>query len=173
MTELLVLAILLEGNYTIYKIKQKIKNNFSIFSSASFGAIHPAVKKLEKDGFISAKRKMSIGGQKSSTYSITNKGKDYFKELMLSEISESPLYSNQLSGIKIMLLDLLDEKLRKDTINSIQKHYEIHLLNLEDLLESLKNQRVKDKEKYFFRTKFLQHYADKISREISWIREIN
>jgi len=64
MTELLILAILLEGEYTTYKIRQKIKNMFSVFLSASFGSIHPALKKLEKNGFISAKREMSGGGQK-------------------------------------------------------------------------------------------------------------
>ena len=39
---------MLNGEFTIYKIKQKIENNFSVFLSASFGSIHPAIKKLEK-----------------------------------------------------------------------------------------------------------------------------
>jgi len=172
MTDLLILAILLDYEYTIYKIKQKIENNFSIFLSASFGSIHPAVKKLEKNGFISAKKKLSSGGQKSSTYSITREGKEYFKKLMTAEITESPSYSNQLINIKIMLIDLLDENLQKITIDSIKKYYEIHLLNTKELIETLDEVKIKDK-KNFFQIKFLKHYADKISREISWLQGLN
>ena len=170
MTELLILAILLNGEFTIYKIKQKIENNFSVFLSASFGSIHPAMKKLEKNGYISAKRKMSSGGQKSSTYSITVEGKEHFKNLMTSEITESPTYSNQLINIKMMLLDLLDENLRKDTINLIKKYYEIHLLTARELLETLKGTSGKEKERNFFQITHLKNHTDNISRELNRIQ---
>lgn len=165
MTELLILAILLNSEHTIYKIKQKIENNFSLFLSASFGSIHPAMKKLEKNGFISAKRKISSGGQKSSAYFITAKGKEHFNALMTSEITESPMYSNQLINIKMMLLDLLDENLRKETINLIKKYYEIHLLNARDLFETLKNMQINEKEKNYFQINHLKSYIENISRE--------
>jgi DNA-binding PadR family transcriptional regulator len=169
MTELIILAVLIGGEHTIYRIKQKIKNSFSVFLSASFGSIHPALRKLEKDGYISAKRKMSNGGQKSSFYSITNKGKEYFKELMTAEIDEPVSYSNQMANIKIMLFDQLDESLRKNVIESIKRYYEISMLNTRDLLESLEAQQAGEKEKKIVRIRLLKHYADKISREISWI----
>jgi len=169
MTELLILAILLNGEYTIYKIKQKIKNNFSVFLSASFGSIHPALKKLEKGGFISAKRRMSSGGQKSSTYFITIDGKEHFKNLMISEITESPACSNQLINIKMMLLDLLDENLRKKTIDSIKKHYELYLLSSEELIETIENSSIKTK---MFQLKFLKHHLEKILGELNWIKNI-
>ena len=173
MTELLVLAILLNGEFTIYKIKQQIENNFSVFLSASFGSIHPAMKKLEKNGFISAKRKMSAGGQKSSTYSITNEGKEHFENLMISEITESPTYSNQLINIKMMLLGLLDENLRKHTINLIKKYYEIHLLTARELLETLKASSAKEKERNFFQITHLKNYTDNISRELNRIQGLS
>ena len=171
MTELLILAILLSSECTMYKIKQKIKNKFSVFLSASFGSIHPAVVKLEKNGFICAKRKLSAGGQKSFTYSITAKGKDYFKELMVAEIIESPAHLNQLINIKIMLLDLLDETSRKYAINSIKNYYKIHLLNAEELLETLAGKQ--EKKDNFFQINFLKHHIDKISRELNWIQGLN
>ncbi|HBG49768.1 MAG TPA: hypothetical protein DDW90_09770 [Cyanobacteria bacterium UBA9971] len=173
MTELLILAILLNGEFTIYKIKQKIENNFSVFLSASFGSIHPAIKKLEKNGFISAKRKMSGGGQKSSLYSITTEGKEHFKNLMTSEIIESPACSNQLINIKMMLLGLLDENLRKDTINLIKKYYEIHLLTAEELLETLKDSSVKEKEQNYFQITHLKNYTNNISFELNRIQGLN
>ena len=172
MTELLILAILLEGEFTGYKIKHKIKSNFSVFLSASFGSIHPALKKLEKSGFISTKRKMSNGGQKSSFYSVTPEGKKYFKELMSAEIADSPLFSNQLINIKLVLLDLTDENLRKETVNSIKRYYEIQLLNTEELLEKAEEPHLKNKEKNFMQIKFLKHHADKISRELNWIQSL-
>jgi len=173
MTDLLVLAILFDGEFTLYKIRQQIKSNFYLFLSASFGSIHPAVKKLEKNGFISVKQKMSRGGQKSSTYFITNEGKNYFKEIMTSEIAESPLFSNQLINIKIMLLDKLDADLRKASIEKVKRYYELHLLSTGELLETLEFSQNKKKEKNFFQIKLLKHYADKISREISWIEGLS
>jgi len=172
MTELLILAILLNGEYTIYKIKQKIKNNFSVFLSASFGSIHPAVKKLEKGGFISAKRKMSAGGQKSSNYFITAEGKEHFKNLMISEITESPACSNQLINIKMMLLDLVDENLRKITVDLIKKYYEIHLLTARRILENLENPSAKTKKEKIFQIIHLKNYIANLSRELVRIKEL-
>lgn len=162
MIELLILAILLDGEYTIYKIKQKIKSSFSVFLGASFGSIHPALKKLEKNGHISALRKMSEGGQKSSIYAITERGKIHFDELMTAEIIEPLTISGQLVNIKIMLIDLLDKNSQKVAVNSIKRYYEISLLNIKDLADILNNPH---------QIKFLKHQADKISREINWIQQ--
>ena len=164
MTELLVLAILLEGNFTLYKIKQNILNIFSVFLSASFGSIHPAVKKLEKNGYISVKNKMSKGGQKSSVYSITPKGKKYFEELMLADISDSPFFAERIINIKLMLLDSVNKEARKTVLESIKGYYEIRQINAKDLLENMEKTEEKD-----FRKKLLKHYADKVSSEIKWV----
>lgn len=173
MTELLILAALLYKEYTIYKIKQKIKNEFSVFSTASFGSIYPALKKLEKNGFISAKRKMSSGGQKSSKYLITNEGKKYFTELMTAEIPELSSYSSQIINIKLMLMDLLDENSRKTTLDSIKRYYEIHLFNNRELLKTLEEEQSGNKENKKFKIMFLKHYTDKISQELKWIQDLN
>lgn len=174
MIDILILAVLLDEELTIYKIKQKIKANFSVFLSASFGSIHPSTKKLEKSGFIFAKRKMSSGGQKSSFYSITAEGKKHFRELMTSEIEESPLFSNQLINIKLMLLDLLNENSRKTAIDWIKRYYQIHLLNTTELLETLEQSQTKNQNKNnFLKIKFLKNYAAKISGEIKWIQSLN
>lgn len=171
MIEILILAILIKETRTIYKIKQEIKNSFSVFLSASFGSIYPAVKKLEKNGYINAIRKLSSGGQKSSVYSITAKGKEHFSKLMTSEIPETPLFAGSISGIKLMLIDMLDKDLRKISIDSIKKYHEIQLLNAGGLLKNTES--LQNKENNLFRKKFLKHHLDKISAEISWLETLN
>jgi DNA-binding PadR family transcriptional regulator len=172
MIELLILAILLDGENTIYKIRQKLQNIFFLFISSSFGSVHPALKKLEKNELISVKRKMTEGGKKSCLYSLTNKGKKYFDELMTSAITEPVTYSNQIANIKIMLLDRLNENLRKYAIESVKKYYEIKLLNTKDLLGTLEKTQGREKEKHLFKIILLKHQIDKISREINWIEDI-
>lgn len=165
MTELLILAILLEGEFTIYKIKQKILSIFSLFSYPSFGSIYPALKKLEKRGCVSAKKKISQRGQRSSLYSIKPEGKEYFRELMTNSIDEKTFFSDRLANIKIMLLDLLqDENLRRQTIDSVKRYYEVQLLNLEETINALENSKEEDKN--YFRIKLLRHHANRISDEI-------
>ncbi len=173
MTELVILAILLNEKYTIYKIKQKIKDNFSVFLGASFGSVYPAVKKLEKNGYIIVKQKMTRGGQKCHIYSITKKGKDYFNELMIKEIPDIALYSSQLINLKMMLLDFIAEDNCKQTINSIKKYYEINLLQFEELLGILKSRQTEDKEKFNYRIAFTKHYKDKILKELNWLQDLN
>ena len=73
----------------------------------------------------------------------------------------------------MMLLDLLDENLRKNTINLIKKYYEIHLLTARELLETLKASSAKEKERNFFQITHLKNYTDNISRELNRIQGLS
>ena len=96
MIELLILIVLLDEKSSIYGIKKKIESLFSLFLKTSFGSLYPALKKLEKNGHITVKTQLSSGGQKKSTYSITNKGKEHFKHLMFEELPANPVAANQI-----------------------------------------------------------------------------
>ena len=54
MLETLILYTLLERNLTIYGVRKYILQSFSIFVKPSLGAIYPAIKRLEKKGYIEA-----------------------------------------------------------------------------------------------------------------------
>lgn len=107
MTEFLILASLMDGTKTIYAIKKHIDENFTVFYKISLGAIHPSLAKLRILKLIALDEKMSSGGQKSSFYSITKKGKDYFVEIMNKPIDFNKKDSGQLADLKMILLPLL------------------------------------------------------------------
>jgi len=163
MIELLVLGILLDGESTIYGLKQKAKSEFSLLTGASFGSIHPAIKRLEKAGFVSAKNTVSKGGQKSSLFKLTNKGKQKFEEIMKEELPETLYSSHQEAGLKIIFLDKINDDNKKTVLQSVKTFYENLLLNI-------KIQHEKDSSpKNSSRSKFLKHYEEKISKEILFI----
>jgi len=163
MIELLILGILLDGEKTIYKLKQTAKAEYSLLTGASFGSIHPALKKLEEGEFVSSKNKISKGGQKSSYFKITSKGKAKFEELMGCELPESLYSSHQIAGLKIIFLDKLDEEKQKTALSSIQNFYENLHLSIKLQLEGEVSNKTSS------RYKFLKHYEEKISKEISFI----
>lgn len=109
MSELLILFSLLKNKSTIYGIKQKIHKSVGFFLNISLGQIYPALKKLEKNGHVKVKSSMSEGGKKSSIYSITSSGVEYFENLMLEDYPAN-YYSIQLVNIKVLLLSSLNRE---------------------------------------------------------------
>ena len=70
MIELMILFSLLKRDLTMYAVHKFIIENFSPFTQPSFGAIKPALVRLEKGEFISARKIMSEGGRLSVYYSV-------------------------------------------------------------------------------------------------------
>jgi len=90
MIELLILHTLSKHSFTMYSIKKEIETVFSALSIPSFGAIKPALKKLEKLECIKSGKLMSDGGKLSIYYTITAKGKERLRELLLEDFSQNP-----------------------------------------------------------------------------------
>ena len=162
MTELLILAVLVKEKNTIYGIRQKIKDIFSIFFLISFGSIHPTLKKLHENRFVTVKTKLSSGGQKSSVYSITPSGIERFKSLMLDDLPENPSQSAQLINIKLMLLSYVDKDLQNIVINKILKNLETQKICIQQLLKN--NDKIQEK--------LLRRVFDKILEDILWIKTL-
>ncbi|OGI24795.1 MAG: hypothetical protein A2287_03090 [Candidatus Melainabacteria bacterium RIFOXYA12_FULL_32_12] len=166
MIELLILTILLDNKSSIYGIKQKIENKFSAFFKISFGSIYPALKKLEKNKYVTVKTQLSPGGQKKSTYSITNEGKEYFQVLMLEVLPENPALASQLINIKLIALPKIEVTLQQQATNTIIEHLEHNKANIEILLNNPENN--KDK----FQKKFLEYNLIKTLEDIKWISSL-
>ena len=81
MLEQLILFLLIKRELTMYGIQKAILDSFSAYTKPSFGAIKPALKRLEADGFIRSRRAMSEGGKQSGFYSITNDGLQELKKM--------------------------------------------------------------------------------------------
>ncbi len=79
-----LLGFLSLRDLSMYEIKGAVQKSVGFFYTASFGSLHPALKKLEKEGFVRAKKKSGARGK--ITYSITAAGRRAHETWLRSEI---------------------------------------------------------------------------------------
>jgi len=113
MIELLTLYSLLKRDLTMYAISKNIESNFGVFTKPSFGAIKPALRRLETGGFITSRKIMSDGGRLSVFYTITKTGKDELVRLLLDEFTVNPLQFFSNARVKLSCADILSQDERK------------------------------------------------------------
>ncbi len=128
----LCLSILYERDATGYEIRQlSTKGEYSYFVEASFGSIYPALKKLEKEGFVTSRYETAKGSPTKKIFSITDKGRSKFYNSLFDEIGEDIFRSEFLLFARFV--SLLPASLVKQRINEkierLKKKRE-HLLSI-------------------------------------------
>lgn len=113
MIELLILYIILKRDYTMYSIQKRIEDNFAPFTSPSFGALKPALRRLEEKECLTSRKMMSDGGKLSVFYEITKAGVNELKRLLLEDLSENPLQFLSNARVKLSCADCLDNEEKK------------------------------------------------------------
>jgi DNA-binding PadR family transcriptional regulator len=86
MLDKLILGLLIYKDLTIYDLKKAFDEGINQFFSTSFGALHPAVKKLCDRKLITSVSKIEKGRSKK-IYSLTKAGRAHFLEWLSEEIS--------------------------------------------------------------------------------------
>lgn len=127
MTEICILFCLLQREMTIYTVRKTIFDLFGAFTKPSHGTIHPALKKLLEDEYVSKRDVLSDGGKKSSYYSITDKGKKLYTELMLGELSNNPtIFLNEIC-IKYGAISFLSKDNKEQVVKNCERALEIYI----------------------------------------------
>ena len=134
MIEIMILYILLKHDLTMYAIHKRIQENFLAFTSPSFGAVKPALVRLEKQGCISSSKIMSDGGKLSVYYSITKDGVKELRNLLLKPLSQNPLQFLSDARIKLSCVSFLDGSDAHDVFIDIKSNALLHKLNAEKIL---------------------------------------
>ncbi len=75
-TKPMILSILVSGENYGYQIIQKVKELSGGKLEWSDGMLYPVLHRLEKDGFIRSKWKISDGGRLRKYYKLTDKGRE-------------------------------------------------------------------------------------------------
>ncbi len=166
MIELIILTVLQKSKNTIYGIKEEINRMFVPFLKVSFGSLHPALKKLEKDKYLSVKTVTSTGGKKRSVYSLTKEGRAYFNSLMLENLPENPSSADKLINIKLISLDFADETQHKVILDNIKNYLELLKIRIENVLKSEETQYGKLQEKA------VRFSIEEINAKIDFIKSI-
>ena len=120
MIELLILFALTKREYTMYSIHKFIEDNFGAYTKPSFGAIKPALVRLEKNDCLTTRKIMSDGGKLSVYYSITKTGLEVLKKLIISNLSENPLQFLSNARIKLSCASFLSDEERAELFFNIK-----------------------------------------------------
>ena len=139
MIELLVLYVVSKKELTMYAVSKAIMDNFAAYSQPSFGAIKPALNRLEKKGFIRSRKAISEGGKLSGFYSISPEGKEELKKLLLEKISVNPLQFGSVSKIKLSCASYLAQDEKAALFLEIKRKAQEHKFTAEKTLENESN----------------------------------
>lgn len=139
MIELLILYILTEKELTMYAIQKHILDNFAAYTQPSFGAVKPALTRLEKSGFIRSRKAMSDGGKLSGFYSITADGREELKKLLLENISNNPLQFQSTARIKLSCASYLAKDERTALFSQLKTKAQEHKFTAENTLAQASN----------------------------------
>lgn len=134
MIEILILYTIHKREKTIYSIRKDIMEIFGAYTKPSIGTIHPALQRLLKANAVELKENFSEGGKKSSYYSITNKGLQYFKEAFFNTSSDNPSIFYTELQVKLGTMGLLSAEDRKKFIVYFSKKIDIFQFELENKL---------------------------------------
>lgn len=135
MIELLILYTILNRDYTMYSIQKRIQDCFAPYTNPSFGAIKPALRRLEEKECLTSRKIMSEGGKLSVFYEITNKGINELKRLLMDDLSDNPLQFLSYARIKLCCAACLDTDERKRLYYSVKmramqfKNYAQNIMN--------------------------------------------
>ncbi|MGP7818093.1 PadR family transcriptional regulator [Niallia sp. 01092] len=89
-----ILGFLFEEELSGYDIKRKMEISVSHFFDASFGAIYPALRKMEKEESVVKKIVSQDGKPNKNVFEITDKGRREFEEYMMSPINPTTIRSD-------------------------------------------------------------------------------
>jgi DNA-binding PadR family transcriptional regulator len=112
MIELLILYVILKRDYTMYAIQKRIEDNFAPFTKPSFGALKPALRRLEEKECLTSRKIMSDGGKLSVYYEISRNGINELKRLILEDLSDNPIQFLSNARIKLSCADCLNKEER-------------------------------------------------------------
>ena len=140
MIELMILYVLSKRELTMYSIRKYIEENFGAYSIPSFGAIKPALIRLEKENFLTSRKMMSDGGKLSVFYAITKDGLSELKKLILENLSENPLQFLSNARIKLSCASYLDREECSQLFFSIKSLAMRHKNTAENIINDEYNQ---------------------------------
>ena len=140
MIELMILYVLTRRELTMYSIQKYIVENFGAYSMPSFGAIKPALVRLEKNNCLTTKKMMSDGGKLSVYYTITNNGLEELKKLILEPLSENPLQFLSNARVKLSCASFLDKEECSNLFFNIKSLAMKHKFTAENIINDEYNQ---------------------------------
>ncbi|WP_232699867.1 PadR family transcriptional regulator [Brevibacillus daliensis] len=129
----IILGLLHYREMSGYDIKQFFTTSIGFFYDASYGAIYPALKKLEQEGLVTKEEVMQTGKPNKIMYYLTAEGKEHFRAEMKSDIENPVLRSDMLT--RLFFANLQSHEEQKDFFHQLISYQEQRKMNLQDNYE--------------------------------------
>ena len=145
MTKLLVLGILYEKSMSGYDIQNVLKmTDAERWGGVLSGSIYYALSKLEKDNYIEISSIKATGHRQKAIYTITEKGKEYLKQLVCEGLKESSLNYPTALYSAVSYMDTISKESAMVYLSEhktcLLKEYETLQRGLEEKKRALNNQ---------------------------------
>ncbi len=134
MIELLILFELRKKILTMYGVSREIHGDFSVLTTPSYGTIKPALRRLEKNGFVKTQKTISDGGRPSKFYSITEEGNQELKRLILEPPLINPIHFLPMARIKLACVEILDKDEQTKMFGELKKKAENIIVETKNLI---------------------------------------
>ena len=123
MHEILILYILSGGQNTMYGLTKYISKLFGSFAKPSFGTIQPALKRLEKKGYVKSDKFFTEGGKPYFYYSVTSDGEKHLREKILKPPFKNPIQLIPETKIKLICSDILEDNEKKSLYKTLKTEF--------------------------------------------------
>ncbi len=94
--QIAILGFLMSESLSGYEIKTRFENSISNFFDASFGAIYPALNRMERDGWVQKRVVVQEGRPNKNVYAITEAGKVQFLAYLNTPLQDDLIRSDFL-----------------------------------------------------------------------------
>lgn len=131
----LCLAILYFGDATGYEIRKlSTEGKYSYFVEASYGAIYPALAKLEQEGLVTCRDEVTAGKPARKVYSITDRGREEFVTSLL-DVPAPDIFRSEFLLVA-MCSDILPKAVVRRAIETRKVQLQAELDHLRQVSES-------------------------------------
>lgn len=131
----LILGLLMIKHFTVYEIRQIIRQNFTSICSDSLGSIQVALKKLSQQEAVTFSEYVEKGKMKKE-YSLTPVGRQLFLDWLKTPIDMGKTKNMDLG--KFLFMGYLPRKLQLDMLDLTIKGLEKELRQLQDIKNSIR-----------------------------------
>lgn len=124
-----ILGLLTKENLSGYSITEMIQTRLSHFFDASTGMVYPALKSLQKDGYVTVEEQVQHGKPNKKIYQITDSGRKYFNQKIHEEVEDDIFKSDFLVHL------YFDSMMTNDEITEILENEKIKIQTKLDQLK--------------------------------------
>lgn len=151
-----------------YRLKQIVKTQISDFTQIKLPNIYYHLDKMNKDGYVTAETDKDGNRPEKTVYSITDKGKQYFNELMKVMLKEDTRLTFPLDGAIFFRERTNDSEFFNaldDAIQTYQQKLEALLHHRDETIKIIPSIARKETDAIF------NHHIRHMKAELEWLQE--